>query len=70
MANDLFMSGPSSSSLPVNRRDMLQRCGMGMAWLGLSGLLGNDRPVQADSYTNPLQSKSAPLAAKAKRVIH
>lgn len=76
MLDDITMScvdfprGCASQILPLTRRELLQRCGMGMAWIGLNGLLGPDTPARGDGYTNPLQSKVAPLPAKAKRVIH
>src|SRR5215213_3315749 len=53
----------------LDRREFLQRVGMGMGMLGLSGLFGatglaNEVPL------NPLTPKAPHFPAKAKRVIH
>lgn len=57
-----------------DRREMLQRSGIGLGMLGLTGLLGDQGELRAERLTN---SASSPLAAKqphfpgrAKRVIH
>ncbi|MDZ4801960.1 MAG: DUF1501 domain-containing protein [Bryobacteraceae bacterium] len=47
------------------RREMLNRCGMGMGAMALTAMLG-----EAAAVTNPLAPKPAPMPAKAKRVIH
>ena len=48
----------------MTRRELLQRCGMGMGGLSLGALVG------ADAFENPMQPKRAPYKARAKRVIH
>jgi hypothetical protein len=55
----------------LTRRQMLRRCGMGFASLGLAQLIGLEELFGAavDQHS-PLASKAAPLPAKAKRVIH
>jgi len=59
----------SLEHLFLTRRDFLQRCGMGMAGLGLGGLAGaaagSDVPL-----LSPLAPKAPHFAPKAKRVIH
>jgi hypothetical protein len=67
----------------LSRRQMLQRCGMGMGSLGLAGLMGSTglltatargqgtaSAAAAAAMTNPLAPKMPPFAARAKRVIH
>jgi hypothetical protein len=56
----------------VSRRELLRRGGMGMASLGLLGVLGDAGLLgdEANRAANPLAPKSPPLPAKAKRVIH
>ncbi|MCM8532518.1 MAG: DUF1501 domain-containing protein [Lentisphaeraceae bacterium] len=49
----------------VNRRSFLNRAGMGMGMLGLSGLVDG-----AEKRDNPLKARSPHLKSKAKRVIH
>lgn len=61
--------------LPLTRREMLRRCGTGLAMLGLAGVLADDggmvRAAEAtDSYRNPLAPREPHFPAKAKRVIH
>lgn len=55
------------------RREMLNRCGMGMGAAALQALLSDSGDLQAapigESF-NPLAPKAPPQAAKAKRVIH
>jgi hypothetical protein len=60
---------------PINRREMLARCGAGVGMLGLAGvlnsadLLGNAASA-ADGYVNPMSPKAPHFPAKAKHVIH
>ncbi|MGE0760804.1 MAG: DUF1501 domain-containing protein [Pirellulaceae bacterium] len=59
--------------LPLTRRDLLRRSGMGMAGLGLATLLGDlarPRAARAEEYRNPLLPKAPHFPTKAKRVIH
>jgi hypothetical protein len=56
------------SDLVINRRRMLQRCGMGLGMLGLAGLLAEENLRAAD--VNPLAPKRPHFPGKAKRVVH
>ena len=47
----------------LSRRQMLQRCGMGMGAVGLAAL-------NVDAFQNPMQVRRAPYKARAKRIIH
>lgn len=63
------------ASLPLTRREMLARSGMGMAAFGLAGVLADQGAVlspahAADGYVNPMSPKSAHFPGKAKHVIH
>ncbi|MCM8538184.1 MAG: DUF1501 domain-containing protein [Lentisphaeraceae bacterium] len=49
----------------INRRNFLNRAGMGMGMLGLSSLVDG-----AEKRDNPLKARSPHLKSKAKRVIH
>src|SRR6266480_1085561 len=51
---------------PLTRRELLKRCGMGFAGLGLSSLLAE----QPSAALTPLTPKRAHFPGKAKRVIH
>ena len=57
-----------SSNFPLNRREMLARCGMGMGLLGLAPLLGQE--AAAIDPINPLAPRKPHFPAKAKHVIH
>ena len=53
-------------SPPLTRRELLCRSGMGLASLGLAGLLAEQVPlvssaVAADGYTNPMLPSAALL---------
>jgi hypothetical protein len=65
---------PHINAQPVSRRDWLRRCGTGFGALALTDLLGQTGLLSAvargSEAVNPLLPKSAPLPAKAKRVIH
>ena len=57
----------------LTRRQLLQKTGMGMGALSLAMMLSNElysSTAMAATATNPLLPKAAPLAAKAKHVIH
>ena len=54
----------------VDRREFLQRLGMGMGMVGLSGLLGGTLGRGAETELNPLAPQAPQFPAKAKRVIH
>jgi hypothetical protein len=53
----------------LTRRDMLSRCGMGFASLGLANLMASTGEAASVS-THPLLPKGPHFAGKAKRVIH
>ena len=57
---------------PWTRRQLLRGAGMGMAAIGCEPLLGaaGSPAVTPSLAVNPLTSKTSPLPAKAKRVIH
>ncbi len=54
----------------LTRRELLERCGMGIGAIALSQLL--ERPAFAGDkgYANPLAPKRPPFPARVKRVIH
>jgi hypothetical protein len=58
--------------VPLHRRELLQRCGMGMGALALFNLLAQTGEVAADPAAdlNPLLPKKPHFPAKAKHVIH
>ncbi|HEY2759536.1 MAG TPA: DUF1501 domain-containing protein, partial [Pirellulales bacterium] len=62
-------------ALMVSRRELLRRCGAGFGALALADIMSQTglltpAAIQAGEAVNPLAPKLAPLAAKAKRVIH
>jgi hypothetical protein len=59
-----------SFQLPLTRRQMLQRCGMGFAALGLANLMSSQGLLAAPGEANPLTPKAPHFPARAKRVIH
>ncbi|MBM4000948.1 MAG: DUF1501 domain-containing protein [Planctomycetes bacterium] len=69
--------GPSTPSSPVlHRRDLLRRAGAGCGWLGLVGLLADDRGRAArganglgDRALAPMAPRPSHFPAKAQRVI-
>jgi hypothetical protein len=57
----------------LTRRELLYRSGMGMASLGLAGLLAPESlgaPLDADRSASPLAPRKPHFPGKAKRVIH
>jgi hypothetical protein len=57
----------------VTRRQMLQRCGMGLASLGLANLLAGEGLLEAapkPKFRSPFAPKVPHFPARAKRVIH
>ncbi|WP_152050454.1 DUF1501 domain-containing protein [Tautonia marina] len=66
---------PNLANLPVTRRELLCRSGMGFGALALGSLMTDSgvftRPASADdSVRSSLAPKSPPMAPRAKRVIH
>ena len=57
---------PHIAAPPMNRRDFLCRCGMGMGAVSLAGLFG----AQATAATGPLAARAPHFAGRAKRVVH
>src|SRR5215208_3439448 len=73
----MFQPVRRPSDLPLSRREMLSRCGMGMGAVGLAGLLGSVGGLSSVARAGEMGSSSSPLAPKAghfrpraKRVIH
>ncbi|XZE56796.1 DUF1501 domain-containing protein [Planctomycetaceae bacterium SH139] len=62
----------TNSPGPRSRRDMLQKCGMGMAGMALHSLLGEGLSVRAATELGggPLADKPPHFAPRAKHVIH
>jgi Protein of unknown function (DUF1501) len=68
------------SPLSLNRRELLERCGMGFGLIGLAGIMADDNLVGRTSKASaasptvqplgPLASRSPHFAAKAKQVVH
>ena len=69
------MMRPLSRPLPnlITRREMLNRCGVGFAGLGLMDLLARQGDLQAQQRAvnmSPLAVRQPHFPGKAKRVIH
>jgi hypothetical protein len=59
--------------LPLSRRELLARSGLGFGLLGLAGVLGETGGVAraaGDPLLEPLAVKAPHFAPRAKRVIH
>jgi Protein of unknown function (DUF1501) len=60
--------------IPMTRRDLLRRGGMGFGLLGLAGVMSADgmltSEARADTDLHPLAPKKPHFAAKAQRVVH
>src|SRR5262245_13174668 len=69
----MSLSADRLAALRLSRRDFLCRSGMGMASLGLAGLMASRGMLHAGepgAAVAPLAPKAPPLPARAKRVIH
>ena len=70
----LYDHSPRVEDRFLTRRQMLQRCGMGMGALALGNLLSDAGLTQAAhgavNSTNPLAVKNPHFPGKAKRIIH
>src|SRR5215208_5609409 len=73
----MFQPVRRPSDLPLSRREMLSRCGMGMGAVGLAGLLGSVGGLSSVARAGEVAGSASPLAPKAghfrpraKRVIH
>src|SRR5438128_7330173 len=58
---------PNPSDIFLSRRQLLQRCGMGMGTLALGSILAESARAAS---VNPLVVKPSQFPGKAKRVIH
>src|SRR4029078_5046307 len=63
------------TAFPLTRREMLSKSGMGLASLGLAGLLADQgglgaNAASADGYSNPMLPKTPHFPGKVKHVIH
>ncbi len=67
-----IMKSSDNPTLPLSRRELLSRSGMGFGALALQHLLSGSAVADQVSASgiNPLLPKRPPLAATAKRVIH
>ncbi|HZL38524.1 MAG TPA: DUF1501 domain-containing protein [Tepidisphaeraceae bacterium] len=61
---------PNPADCSLSRRQMLQKCGMGMGALMLGGMLSSELRASQLGSLNPLVPKFPQYPAKAKRVIH
>ncbi|MFN0053341.1 MAG: DUF1501 domain-containing protein [Planctomycetales bacterium] len=69
------LCGSQLPPLTLTRRDLLTRSGMGMAALGLAGVLADGgawlpQANAAEGYTNPMLPRSPHFSGRAKHVIH
>ena len=56
---------------PLTRRELLNRCGLGLGALALADMMGQAGSLQAqDAALNPFAPKKAHFPGKAKRMIH
>ena len=60
------MDNTQQSPIPVNRRDALRRCGMGMGTLALQSMLSG----RSEAALTPWNGKPSQFGGTAKRVIH
>src|SRR5262245_31101645 len=72
---DLRLNREASRCAPFTRREMLCRSGMGLASLGLAGLLAErgslvSAAAGAEGYTNPMLPRMPHFPGKVKHVIH
>ena len=76
MNNDFFRNHfPQPEDFFQTRRQFLGRFGLGLGALGLATMLGESGSIAADapslaSNANPLSPRKAPLASKARSVVH
>jgi hypothetical protein len=73
MSNDVRYQDESAD--PLNRRELLGRCGMGFGLIGLAGIMADDKllgpsAVLASTAHGPLATKSPHFSPKAKQVVH
>ncbi|MCA9061430.1 MAG: DUF1501 domain-containing protein [Planctomycetaceae bacterium] len=64
------MNPHAQSPIALGRRDMLQRCGMGMGALALAGMMNSPQTLADSGPLNPMLAHAPQFPAKAKRVIH
>ena len=76
--NNRFALRAPHSALPISRRELLSRSGLGLGLLGLSSVLASDgslggaaaRADQAAAAAGPLAVRKPHFPAKAQRVVH
>jgi hypothetical protein len=61
--------GPTPEHLFLTRRELLNRCGMGVGALGLAGVLGGEA-ASAAAISSPVAPRSPHFPGKVKHVIH
>lgn len=75
----LTHAAAARSSIVTSRREMLQRCGMGVGMLGLAGLLADEGLLGVENTppanaappgANPLAPKQPHFAARARHMVH
>jgi hypothetical protein len=66
----LYAHAPNPADRFLSRRQLLQRCGMGMGALALSQLLTQSAFASQNPSLNPMAPRGPHFAARAKRVIH
>src|SRR5215472_14551300 len=66
----VFKHGPRPQDLLLSRRQLLQRCGMGMGALALSQLLADSSFASLAPSLNPMAPRGPQFPGKARRVIH
>src|SRR6476660_5710353 len=69
----IYHHGPRVEDRGLSRRQLLQRCGMGMGAMALASLMaeaGLAAESSSASPINPLSPKAPQFPGKAKRVIH
>jgi len=73
-----ILNEASLPTIPVSRREMLRRCGMGMGMVGLTGLMSDAGLLAAENSSsqslvnpvNPMAPRAPHFEGKAKHVIH
>jgi hypothetical protein len=55
---------PDDSTLPLNRRELLGRCGMGFGLIGLARIMADDNLLGSSSSASAASPNSTPLRRK------
>jgi uncharacterized protein DUF1501 len=56
--------------LPLSRRELLARCGIGLGTIALAGVLRDAQAAEAPRAVDPLAPRASHFPAKAKHVVH